>query len=104
LHKIVSEAKAILDRILKNTEYTGVYEDPPDESREPTEREETFVQTPTPCPQKIAELKPPASDPKPFSKDLDLSSCPCLMMMNLQWTVMSHHYQGKKVMLVENLR
>ena len=36
LYKTVSEAKAILNRILQNTEYTGVYEDPPEKSREPT--------------------------------------------------------------------
>jgi hypothetical protein len=28
-----------------------------------------FFQTPTPCPQKIAEPEPPASDPKLFSED-----------------------------------
>jgi hypothetical protein len=33
LYKTVSEAKAILNRILQNTEYTGIYEDPPEESR-----------------------------------------------------------------------
>ena len=31
LHKTVSEGKAILDRILKNTEYIGIYEDLPEE-------------------------------------------------------------------------
>ena len=30
---------------------------------------ETFVQTPTPCPQKIAEPKYPTLDPKPINKD-----------------------------------
>jgi len=55
LHKTVSEAKAILDRILNNTR---VYEDLPEESREPAEREEPFVPSPTPCPQRIAELDP----------------------------------------------
>ena len=33
LRKTISEAKAILDRILNDTEYTRVYEDPPEESR-----------------------------------------------------------------------
>ena len=69
LHKTISEAKAILYRILKHTEYTGIYEDLPKESQEPTERAETFVQISTPCPQKIVELEAPASDPDPFSKD-----------------------------------
>ena len=55
LHKTVSEAKAILDRILNNTR---VYEDLPEESWEPVEREEPFVPSPTPCPQRIAELDP----------------------------------------------
>ena len=63
------EGKAILRRILKNTEYTGIYEDPPDESQEPAKRVEPFVQAPTPCPQKIAEPEPPALDPKPFSEE-----------------------------------
>ena len=69
LHKTMSEAKAILDGILKNTEYTGVYEDPPEEPREPVERAKPFVQSPTPSPQKIVEPEPRTSDPKPFSKD-----------------------------------
>ena len=69
LHKTVSEAKAILDRILNDTEYTRVYEDPPEESREPAERAEPFIPSPTPCAQRIAELDPFASVPKPFSKD-----------------------------------
>jgi hypothetical protein len=68
-HKTVSEGKAIHDRILKNTTYTGIYDDPPEESREHAERAKTFFQTPTPCPQKIAEPEPPALDPKPFSED-----------------------------------
>ena len=55
LHKTISEAKAILDRILNNTR---VYEDLPEESREPAEREEPFVPSTTPCPQRIAELDP----------------------------------------------
>ena len=69
MHKTVSEAKAILDRILKNNEYTGVYEDLPVESREPAERAEPLHQSPTPCPQRIAELDPFASDHKPFSEN-----------------------------------
>ena len=69
MHKTVSEAKAILDGILKNTEYTRVYEDPPDELREPVERAKPFVQSPTPRPQKIVEPDPRTSDSKPFSKD-----------------------------------
>jgi len=68
-HKSISEAKAILDRILNDTEYTEVYEDPPEESREPAERAEPFAPSPTPCPQRISELDPFASDPKPFSKN-----------------------------------
>ena len=32
LYKTVSEAKAILNRILQNTKYTEIYEDPPEES------------------------------------------------------------------------
>ena len=32
LYKTVSEDKAILNRILQNTEYTRIYEDPPEES------------------------------------------------------------------------
>jgi hypothetical protein len=31
-HQIVSEGKAILDEILKNTVYTGIYDGPPEES------------------------------------------------------------------------
>jgi hypothetical protein len=49
-HKTVSEGKAILDRILKNTAYTGIYEDLREESQELAERAKIFVQTPTPCP------------------------------------------------------
>ena len=69
MHKTVSEVKAILNRILHNTEYTGIYEDPPEESREPTRRAEPFAQTPTSCPQKIAEPKPSTSNPEPFSEN-----------------------------------
>ena len=69
LHKTVSEGKAILDRILRNTECTGIYEVLPKESQDPADRAKTFVQSRTSCPQKIAEPEPPTSDPKPFSKD-----------------------------------
>ena len=69
LHKTVSEAKAILDRILNDTVYTRVYEDPLEEYREPAERAEPFIPSSTPCPQRIAELDPFASNPKPFSED-----------------------------------
>ena len=53
LHKTISEAKASLDRILNDTEYTEVYEDPPEESRETAERAEPFIPSPTPCPQRL---------------------------------------------------
>jgi len=66
LYKIVSDAKTILNRILQNTEYTGVYEDPPEKSREPTRRAEPSTQSPTPCPQKISEPNFSTSNPEPF--------------------------------------
>ena len=69
MHKTVSKGRAIIDRILINTAYTGIYEDPPEESRRLAKKVETFVQTPTPCPQRIAEPKYPTLDPKPINKD-----------------------------------
>ena len=69
LHKTVSEGKSILDMILQNTAYIRIYEDPLEESREPTQRAEPFAQKPMPFPQKIAEPEPLTSDPKPFSED-----------------------------------
>ena len=69
MYKTVSEAKAILNRILQNTEYTEIHEDPPEESREPTRRAEPFAQSPTPCQQKIVEPKPSTSNPEPFSEN-----------------------------------
>ena len=69
MYKTVREAKAILNRILQNTEYTGVYEDPPEKSREPTRRAEPSTQSPTPCPQKISEPNFSTSYPMPFSEN-----------------------------------
>jgi len=69
LHKTVSKGRAIIDRILINTANTGIYEDPPEESQGLAKKVETVVQTPTPCPQKIAEPKYPTLDPKPINKD-----------------------------------
>ena len=69
LYKTVSEAKAILNRILQNTEYTRIYEDQPEESQESTRRAEPSTQSPTPCPQKISEPNFSTSYPKPFSEN-----------------------------------
>ena len=35
-HKTISEGKAILDKILENTPYTGVYDEFPEEDDEPS--------------------------------------------------------------------
>ena len=51
------------------TECTGIYEDLPEESQEPADREKTLVKSPIPCPQKIVEPEPTTSNPKPFSED-----------------------------------
>ena len=69
MYKTVREAKAILNRILQNTEYTGIYEDPPEKSREPTRKAEPSAQSPTPCPQKFFEPKFSTSYPGPFSEN-----------------------------------
>ena len=57
-----SEGRAILDKILEHTEHTGVYEDLPEK---PADRMNAFGHSPSPCPQKVAEPKPPISDPTP---------------------------------------
>ena len=103
LYKTVSEAKAILNRILQNTEYTGIYEDPPEESREPTRKAEPSTQSPTPCPEKIFEPNFSTSYPEPFSEN----HRPFYMSMfdddesTMYGDVSS---SPKKLMLIENLR
>ena len=69
MYKTIGEPKAILNRILQNTEYTKVYEDPPKNSREPTRKAEPSAQSPTPYPQKIFEPNFSTSYPEPFSEN-----------------------------------
>jgi len=63
-HKTVSEGKAILDKILENTPYTGVYDEFPEEQVEtsPEPKEETpatELETPLDSSQELVVEKPP---------------------------------------------
>ena len=63
-HKIVSEGKAILAKILENTPYTGVYDEFPEEEVEPSpepkeEEQATELEIPIDSSHNLVVEKPP---------------------------------------------
>ena len=38
MYKIVAEVRTLLKKVLNNTEYTGIYDDPPETIEHPTRR------------------------------------------------------------------
>ena len=101
LHKSISEVKAILDGILKNTEYMKTRL----KNLESLLKEQNLLfNLQHQAHKRLSNQTLELQILNPSAKIIDLSSFPCLTMMNQQWMLMSHYYQKKKVMLMENLR
>ena len=43
MYKTVSEAKTILERVLNSTQYTEVFDDPPEPANQPTKRQQLRI-------------------------------------------------------------
>lgn len=90
LHKTVSEVKAILDGILKNTEYMKTRL----KNLESLLKEQNLLfNLQHQAHKRLSNQTLELQILNPSAKIIDLSSCPCLTMMNQQLTVISHHHQ-----------
>ena len=74
MYKTVSEAKTILEKVLNSTQYTEVFDDPPEPANQPTERQQLCILSAvfSPPPPHIEEItKPPkSSDHEPLLEDM----------------------------------
>ena len=76
MYKTVSEAKTILEKVLNSTQYTEVFDDPPEPANPPTERQPFHILSvvSSPPPPHIEEItKPPkSSDHEPLLEDMPM--------------------------------
>ena len=76
MYKMVSEAKIILERVLNSTQYTDVFDYPPEPANPPTERQPLhiiYVVTSPPPPHVEEITKPPkSSDHEPLVEDMPM--------------------------------
>ena len=76
MYMTVSEAKTILERVLNSTQYTEVFDDPPEPSNPPTETQLLHILSAifSPPPPHIEEITEPAkfSDLEPLLEDMPM--------------------------------
>ena len=77
MYKIAVEVRTILEKVLNSTQYTDVFDDPPEPEVPPTERQPLHILSivSSPPPPHIEEItKPPkSSDHEPLLEDLQMS-------------------------------
>ena len=76
MYKIVAEVRALLKKVLNSTEYTSIYDDPPETIEQPNEMQQLQVLSAasSPPPPYIEEItKPPkSSDQEPLHEDMPM--------------------------------
>ena len=76
MYKTVFEAKTILERVLNSTQYTEVFDDPPEPANQCTKRQQLRILSAifSPPPPHIEEIteSPKSSDHKPLLEDLPM--------------------------------
>ena len=76
MYKTVSEAKTILEKVLNSTQYTEVFDDPPEPANQPTEKQQLNILSAafSPPPPHIEEITEPpkSSDQEPLLEDLPM--------------------------------
>ena len=75
-YKIVAEVRALLKKVLNSTEYTSIYDDPPETIEQPNETQQLQVLSAasSPRPPYIEEITEPpkSSDQEPFHEDIPM--------------------------------
>ena len=76
MYKTVAEVRTLLKKVLNSTEYTGIYDDPPETVEQPNERQQLQVLSAasSPPPTYIEEITEPpkSSDQEPLHEDIPM--------------------------------
>src|SRR6185503_14644925 len=76
IYKTVAEVRTLLEKVLNSTDYTGIYDDPPEPIEQPSETQKLQIlsATSSPPPPYIVEItKPPKSpDHEPLIEDMPM--------------------------------
>jgi hypothetical protein len=67
MYKTVAEVRTILEKVLDNTQYTGVFDDPPESSDHPKENQQVhmILVASSPPPPYIEEITEPSKSTDP---------------------------------------
>ena len=65
MHRTVAEVKTLLEKVLNSTDYTGIYDDPPEPIKQPSETQQLQIlsATSSPPPPYIEEITEPPKSP-----------------------------------------
>ena len=76
MYKTVAEVRTLLKKVLNSTEYTGIYDDPPETVEQPNETQQLQVLSAasSPRPPYIEEITEPpkSSDQEPLQEDIPM--------------------------------
>ena len=76
MYKTVAEVRTLLEKVLNSTEYTGIYDDPPEPLEQPSETQQLQIlsATSSPPPPYIEEITEPPKFPdhEPFIEDMPM--------------------------------
>jgi hypothetical protein len=76
MYKIVAEVQTILEKVLDSTQYTGVFDDPPEPNDQPKENQQVHIvsATSSPPPPYIEEITEPSksTDHEPLIEDMPM--------------------------------
>ena len=76
MYKIVAEVRTLLKKVLNSTEYTGIYDDPPETVEQPneTQQHQVLSAASSPPPPYIEEITEPPkpSDQEPLYEDISM--------------------------------
>ena len=76
MHRTVAKVKTLLEKVLNSTDYTGIYDDPPEPIEQPSETQQLRIlsATSSPPPPYIGEITEPPKFPdhEPFIEDMPM--------------------------------
>ena len=76
MYKIVAEVRTLLEKVLNSTDYTGIYDDPPQPIEQPNETQQLqiLLATSSPLPPYIEEITEPLKSPdhEPLIEDMPM--------------------------------
>ena len=76
MYKIVAEVRTLLEKVLNSTDYTGIYDDPPEPIKQPSETQQLQILSAasSPPPPYIEEITEPPKSPdhEPLHEDMPM--------------------------------